>query len=262
MLLLAAAALGLLYGVVRVLMGSGSWRQKFLKIGGAAAVLLALFYLAFPLALVKYRLTIEVETPEGVKTGTSVGRLHYAVIPQLLGARDCSASDVVRAEAVAVDLGERGTMYALLVGRDATSGAPAPGIDMSAIFVKTLAPHLWAGKSCSRSKIYELMFLSAKAEVPAQYIPFLVRFRDEKDPKTVEAVDPDNLTASFGDGVRLKRVTIETTRDSVTTGIEKRLVWLDTLKTGSITGITVWDPARPAPTNYLPAVAFRRGVRK
>ena len=98
-------------------------------------------------------------------------------------------------------------------------------MDPATAFIKTLAPHLWV-KACERSKIFELMLLKAKAEVPLKHIPFLVRFRDEKDPKTVEAVDPSNLAASFGVGVRLKRVTMETTSDAVTTSIEKRLGWL------------------------------------
>jgi hypothetical protein len=56
---------------------------------------------------------------------------------------------------------------------------------------------------------------------------------------TVEAVDPANFAASFGDGVRLERATVEImpkgiwplnefgfTGTPMTTGIEKRLGWL------------------------------------
>jgi hypothetical protein len=42
----------------------------------------------------------------------------------------------------------------------------------------------------------------------------------------VQRVDPANLAASFGPGIRLKRITVEVTDDDVTTGIEKRLRWL------------------------------------
>ncbi len=48
----------------------------------------------------------------------------------------------------------------------------------------------------------------------------MVRFRDLNDPKSVEKVDPEAI------GVR--RITVETTSDDVTTGIEKRLRWLPT----------------------------------
>ena len=45
-----------------------------------------------------------------------------------------------------------------------------------------------------------------------------VRFADIADPKSVERIDPQAA------GVR--RITVETTRDPVTTGIVKRLGWL------------------------------------
>lgn len=148
-----------------------------------------------------------------------------------------------------MDLGPRGTFYALLVGRNETTGQPEQGRDPSILFLQTLAPHLWGHPVSRRQTIYELMFLNAKAEVPAKLIPFLVRYRDEKDPKTVEAVDPGNLAASFGEGVRLKRVTIETTRESVTTGLEKRLPWLGTFPEPPLNSEGGGGPANAAPLN-------------
>ncbi len=66
----------------------------------------------------------------------------------------------------------------------------------------------------------------------------LVRFRNIADPASVEKVYPENLAKSFGPGVRLKRATIEISTDPVTTGIEKRLGWLNRL-----------DSYRTIPTN-------------
>jgi hypothetical protein len=62
------------------------------------------------------------------------------------------------------------------------------------------------------------------AERPAY--PMLVTFGDEADPTSVTLVDPDDLAATFGAGVKLRRITAELTDDPVTTGIEKRLGWL------------------------------------
>jgi hypothetical protein len=59
--------------------------------------------------------------------------------------------------------------------------------------------------------------------------PVLVRFRDINDPRTLERVDPEGLSTSFGTGVRLARVTLQLTDDHVTTGIEKKLKWLNNL---------------------------------
>ena len=56
--------------------------------------------------------------------------------------------------------------------------------------------------------------------------PMLVTFGDLADPTSVAEVDPDDLAATFGEGVKLKRITVELTDDPVTTGIEERLGWL------------------------------------
>lgn len=41
--------------------------------------------------------------------------------------------------------------------------------------------------------------------------PMLVNFGDLADPASVEEVDPDNLAANFGEGVALRRITVEMT---------------------------------------------------
>ncbi len=54
-------------------------------------------------------------------------------------------------------------------------------------------------------------------------IPMLVTFDDITKPQTVREVDPEDLTAVFGEGVRLKAVTLEVTEGRV----EGVLGWLD-----------------------------------
>ena len=59
-------------------------------------------------------------------------------------------------------------------------------------------------------------------------IPMLVTFDDITKPETVREVDPEDLTAVFGEGVRLKAVTLEVTEEAVTEGrVEGVLGWLD-----------------------------------
>jgi hypothetical protein len=53
-----------------------------------------------------------------------------------------------------------------------------------------------------------------------------VKFRDLNDPTSVEVVDPNDLAASFGPGVKLVEATIAVTPDAVTDGIDSRLPWL------------------------------------
>jgi hypothetical protein len=63
-------------------------------------------------------------------------------------------------------------------------------------------------------------------------IPMLVTFGDIADPASVMLVDPADLAASFGPGVRLKSVTLEVTEEAVTEGVVERVLgWV-----GKITG--------------------------
>jgi hypothetical protein len=63
-------------------------------------------------------------------------------------------------------------------------------------------------------------------------LPDLVTFDNVNDPRTVKLVDPRNLEASFGPGVRLTRATIAIVDNStpLTKGIEKKLPWIVELK--------------------------------
>jgi hypothetical protein len=75
-------------------------------------------------------------------------------------------------------------------------------------------------------------FNSAKAELPREDWPMMVRFHDLNDPKSVERIDP----AAVG----VTRILLETTNAPVTTGIEKRLHWL------TDEGLTLDPQGRPS----------------
>jgi hypothetical protein len=60
--------------------------------------------------------------------------------------------------------------------------------------------------------------------------PLLVTFSDLTDPMSVQEVDSDNLQKTFGQGVRLKEITIETTDEPVTWQIKEVLPWLNRLE--------------------------------
>ncbi len=199
------------------------------KFGIAVAVLLGLGYgawtILYPSTRVHARITIDVETPEGLKTGSSVHEVVFSLEPCPL----CNTSGPkfrrhVRSEAVVVDLGERGTLFALLNG----GGGNYPEADPVTPFILEKLFGLKEDKDWRGAEAVRVLGrASGQADIPQNLLPFMVRFRDLNDPKTVERVDPDNLAASFGPGVKLNKAMIEITRDSVTTRIGKRLTWLD-----------------------------------
>jgi hypothetical protein len=73
----------------------------------------------------------------------------------------------------------------------------------------------------------------------------LVTFGNLRDPMSVTEVDPANLSAQFGEGVRLRRITVQVTDDDVTEGIERRLGWLKTLHGGYLNGAFADDGRVP-----------------
>lgn len=90
----------------------------------------------------------------------------------------------------------------------------------------------------------------------------LVTFSDINDPKTVQKVDPSNFPASFGSGVKLRRVTLTITDEEVTTGkIESVLIWWCKLRStrAPLKGSTSVAVFNNELSNNLGTGAFRVG---
>jgi hypothetical protein len=166
----------------------------------------------------RYRLTLFVETPEGEKSGTGV--VEILVTKAAVSLNQMPMSWELRGEAVSVDLGKRGILYAILGGggpRQSFLALPQVVFERTGILDR---------RYTAEERESKLDGLKASAELTRDEIPFLVHFRDVNDPNTVEIVDPDALAKSFGEGVRLLRAIIEMTKEPTTTGIEKKLRWL------------------------------------
>jgi hypothetical protein len=188
-------------------------------LGGFAVVLIAWGVFSKMFDTNRYKMTVEVETPAGLRTGYAVREVSSYSRPQgVYGAK-------VKGEAVAVDLPGGQTLFALLSD---SSGDPDHGAWVADWALKRDLKPGGANNGYRAGRFAELYPTQPKTESPLRQTsgPMLVRFRDLADPTLVEPVDPENLAASFGPGVRLKRITVETTRDPVTKEIGKRLGWL------------------------------------
>lgn len=167
-----------------------------------------------------YRMTVEVETPQGLRTGSSVIKLSVSDPgrgPFVLPHSGTNAQS--RGEAVAVDLPDGQVLFALLRKPDSSNGAE--------VFpYEALNPPRHTGEYALINRTRELKRMTNIGTLPREHWLMLVRFRDIGDPTSVELVDPDDPAASFGEGVSIRRITIQITDDRVTTGIEKRLGWL------------------------------------
>ena len=213
---------------------------------------------------IRYRLEAQVETPVGVKTGSSV--IEVTTDKSL-------RSFQVRGEAVAVDIAPGQTLFVLLRSPQTVDWAgqalnffpagkrtgsqpsdPAARVaqaksEFDAIRADHAAYPVWDEKAGA----------SADPEVSWPGTPYLVRFRDLADPKSVEQVDPDDLAKSFGSGVRLKSLTVQVTDAPVTTGVEKRLGWLGDYPEPRLATIPQGGVAIPTIAQALSHGDFRKG---
>lgn len=190
-LVVAAVVAALVWGVVS--QGRYSWRQK---------------------------LTMMVETPAGEVSGSSVSavrwRKHWIQTDGMGWSYDLTG------EAVVVEVAPGRFLFALLKGAGTTEymGSVAAA-SISGREGRVIDGALFAEVEGKRGRA------AGEIPVPEGQYPMLVTFGDIADPASVTLVDPGDLAASFGPGVRLKAVTLEVKDESVTEGVvEGVLGWI------------------------------------
>lgn len=168
----------------------------------------------------RYRMTVEVETPEGLKSASSVIEARAWDSNGILGH---SVGSKVLGQAVAVDMPNGTTLFALLKGVDGKTAAFASAAYNTQLPENVTRNPDWRAYQKALSQQKNIAIL------PIEHYPVLVRFADLNDPRTAEAVDPRNLVINFGQSVRIRRIFVNITTEPVTKGIDKRLPWLANL---------------------------------
>lgn len=199
--------------------GSMITRRKAVQAGLVAAVAFGIGGCSNqPTHSYRFKLTVEVSTPEGVRSGSSI----YEVSTQNLNAILPEEADIswsTKGEAVAVELPNGQTLFALLK-------TYAHHGDMASLSMETLDPAFNDDVVASVERLSLPQRQGEAITVDASNYPLLIRFGDINDPTSVERVDPTNLSASFGQDYSIRSVTAELTQEPVTTRVEERLKWL------------------------------------
>ncbi|MEH2534696.1 hypothetical protein V1277_006009 [Bradyrhizobium sp. AZCC 1588] len=172
----------------------------------------------------KYRLTVEVETPEGRRSASGVVAVH----PDRSYTRRGQTRTV--GDAIFVDLGQGKNLVALLAHVD--NNLVLDDMNYVALRAYTAA----AGKRVSFS---EMSRLTGVVTVKDALIPVLVTFTDPANPGTARRVAPDDAEAVLGIGYRLQEISAEVVPNGywpvdfggalgepVTRGIQAKLPWL------------------------------------
>ncbi len=194
----------------------------------------------------RYRLTVEIETPKGLRTGSSVIEVQTFRAARWMpsGGGGGGVGNKVKGEAAAIDLPNGQTLFALL---ETEWGWDWP-VNLYALQVPyptqpevaarspdgkwnpDLNFDMWMERVEAARGVFEVPRL--REGLPSEHgvkpsgWPMLVRFHNTRDPATVEEVKPGELKAAFGKGYAVQRVTVERTEDPIGFDIPRRLPWL------------------------------------
>jgi hypothetical protein len=194
------------------------------------SVVAAFIYSQLPTRF-KYRLTLKIDANGTVYSGSSVIETSWYPGLKIGHTYFGNAWNAqTRGEAVAVDLGNIGTLFALLTGPATPEAGGRNGdffysADPEIIPLEAFALEKKPG-ILTRDFLNAISRHSDPVDLPLDQLPMLVRFKDLSDPRSVERVDPDDLPASFGPGTRILAATLTITHDPLTTGLESKLPWL------------------------------------
>jgi hypothetical protein len=162
--------------------------------------------------VINYRLTVTVDDNGAVHTGTGVWR--YRLIR--------GWSETFIAQAIPVDMGAKGTLFVLITDKKGQQLK-----DYDRFRFRKDSTQFEEGMERRYGQYIFVDCGDTQAYGNKSYgCPRMVRFTNERDPATVQAVDPTNLSASFGPGVSLRPITVTIVRNGPTKGLIKRLPWL------------------------------------
>src|SRR6478736_3780739 len=139
----------------------------------------------------KYRLTVEVDTPDGVKSASGIMAVH----PDRGYSR--SGHTTTNGDAVLIELGGGKNLVALLAHVDHKS------LDLDGMNYVALRAYKAAGRNVSFN---DMNRMTGVVPVTGALIPVLVTFAVPGDPASARAVPPDALAAALGKGFRLHGV--------------------------------------------------------
>jgi hypothetical protein len=174
----------------------------------------------------KYRMTVNVETPGGLKSASGV----IAVVPY----RGYNPGGNTRAlaDALFVDLGAGKNLVALLAHMDGDK------VDLDGI--NYVALRAYPEATGKRVNFSDMSKQSGIVPVTGALIPVLLTFDDPARPGSARTVSPGNAEAVLGKGFRLRQITAEVVPNGfwpldfggslgepVTRGIGRKLPWLD-----------------------------------
>ena len=171
--------------------------------------------------VLRYRITIEVDTPNGLKTGSSVLEAKFPT------------NGMSEGQSPFVEVARGRFVFVLLSGE---------GRNLTFVLDNVLKDPNTKPSSIPDDLPYS-EYVDANRQKPfgvlkRDYPPMLVTFSDPNKPDSVERVDPENFAAQFGAGYSLRRMTMQVVdqNEPLTEGIDQVLPWLDQYQSVNLKG--------------------------
>jgi hypothetical protein len=212
------------------------------------ALIYGFIQIMYPTCSFRYRLTAEVMTPKGLKTGSSVIEVSYSSLHPIPNPGRWSY-DRVTGEAVYVDLGGGKNLFVLL-GADKWErrASRTPGrqgglnyeqMGEGSLNVLWLPVYIYKlgrfpGDEREMQSRVNAIRNSPAVEVPLANIPLLSSFEDMAKQETFNTVPPNDIGKVLGDGYVLKRVTIQVVDEELASKMKALLPWLPTNETAPL----------------------------
>lgn len=177
----------------------------------------------------RYRLSLEVDTPEGLRRGASV----FEQLDRHMAGPAPMGVTLVRGEAAFVELPGHGVLAALLrqaAWRDADGAIVPTTVNWKAYDVFAQAYGIYSGWRDGQAPALEHIRrgrAAAEVSVAPRQLPMLVRVRDPQDPGSIVLLDPRNIDSEFGPGFRLRAARLGITADPRSHKIASALPWAD-----------------------------------
>lgn len=173
----------------------------------------------------RYKLTLSLDTPDGVKTASNV--VEIEAFDVILPARGIGHKTAGQALYIDLGVGRRPLIALLTRIRRATDpwptfrgwGEDAPGEVLAEKCLGANKPEDWLDEVKATRRCTQAV------EITPSDLPDLVTFADVNDPKSVMLVDPNNLSATLGPGISWRSMTLEATDEPLTKEIDDHLPW-------------------------------------
>jgi hypothetical protein len=182
------------------------------------------FKIYYPTIYYRFKITLEVQTPSGIKSGSVVNEESYSFHLFDRNFMPSAGGGVTKAEALFIDLGASKNLI-LTIHYDPTRQNTPTSMDMGAIgqgFCETNClgePFAFRNELSTAPKRGPFV-------VDITRLPNAVTLTDVNDYKSMRHLQPEAIDAVLGPGYAIKSAQLEITDEPLTEKIEQQLPWL------------------------------------